>query len=119
MASSYGRNFCGDHLQCCGLLHVLAQHLGLFMRVAELPMLGFLGGRKACVHTAIIVIGFDMGLGINLFLRWLAGLKVIPASSTKSTITTPLPGPPRPKDEMPLRVVAGLSKADVVRLKLV
>ena len=31
----------------------------------------------------------------------------------------PLPGPPRPKDEMPLRVVPGLSKADVVHLKLV
>ena len=62
---------------------------GLFLRVAELPMLGFLGGGEACVHKAITVLGFDMGLGINLFLRWLAGAMVIPALSAASTITAP------------------------------
>jgi hypothetical protein len=60
---------------------------GLFMRVHELPMLDFLGWAEVLVLTGIIPLGFNVGTGINLFLRWFARGTL--ASSTTSTITTP------------------------------
>ena len=45
-------------------------------------MFGSLGGGKEFVLTAIIVLGFNVGTGINLFLSWLAGATVTPPSST-------------------------------------
>ena len=57
-------------------------------------MFGSLGGGKLFVLTDIIVLGFNVGTGINFFLSWLAGGMVTPSSST---ITAPLAGTTSPK----------------------
>ena len=72
---------------------------GLFMPIHELPMFGFLGWTEVFIFTGIIPLGFNVSTGINLFLRWFVGARVIPASSTASTITTPPAGTPSSKGQ--------------------
>ena len=88
---------------------------GHFGRVHKLPMSGFLSCAEGAVIFAIVSLGSYMGTGINFFLQRLASVMVTIIATAVSTTTAPRDQ----KDKMPLRVVPGLSWADVVRLKIV
>ena len=93
---------------------------GSFSWIHKLPMFGFLGWGEGTVLLALVFLGFDMSTGINFVLGGLAGFMVTAtAASTTTSTAAPPPGPPRPRDEMPLRVVPGLSWAAVVCLNIV